>query len=218
MRYYRLLGLLAVLALLLTAAGCRSAYYSTMETFGREKRHILKSDIEDVSEAQTKAAEQFKDTLTRLKDMYGFEGGDLEKTYRKLQSDYEDSSSRAEAVRSRISEMEQVAGDLFKEWEKEIGEISSRDLRSKSEESLRDTRRRFASLDDAVNRAADRMDPVLTQLNDYVLYLKHNLNAQAVGSLKIEADKIESQINQLVADIESSVGEAQEFLNTLEKQ
>jgi hypothetical protein len=192
-------------------------YYSTNEMFGREKRHILKSDIEHVSTEQGKAAEQFKDTLTRLKSMYGFEGGDLEKTYKKLQSDYEDCSSRAGAVRNRIKDMEQVAGDLFKEWDKEIKEISSRDLASKSEESLRETRRRFARLDESVNLAADRMDPVLVQLKDYVLFLKHNLNAQAVGSLKVEADKIEAQVNQLVSDIEKSVGEAQEFVKTLEK-
>lgn len=216
MRYHRVYGLLALLFCVLAADGCRGAYYSTMEMFGREKRHILRSNIEDVSKEQNKAAEQFKDTLTRLKEMYGFEGGDLEKTYRKLQSDYEDCSARAEAVRTRITDMEQVAGDLFKEWEKEIKQISSRDLRSKSEDSLRQTRRRYADLDDAVNLAADRMDPVLQQLKDYVLYLKHNLNAQAVGSLKGEADKIEAQVNQLVSDIEKSVSEAQAFLKTLD--
>jgi len=217
MRRHHIPALLVLFALVFAAVGCRSMYYSTMEAFGREKRHILKSDIEKVSAEQNKAGEQFKDTLTRLKEMYGFEGGDLEKTYRKLQSDHEDCSARAAAVRSRIADMEQVAGDLFKEWEKEIKEISSRDLRSKSEESLRQTRRRYDRLDEAVNLAADRMDPVLTQLNDYVLYLKHNLNAQAVGSLKVEADKIEEHVNQLVEDIQKSVGEAQEFLKALEQ-
>jgi len=217
MRRYRIPVLFVVLVLMVAAIGCRSMYYSSMEMFGREKRHILKADIEKVSQQQNKAAEQFKDTLTRLKEMYGFEGGDLEKTYRKLQSDYESCGARAEAVRKRIADMEQVAGDLFKEWEKEITQMSSSDLRAKSEESLRETRQRYARLDETVTQAADRMDPVLTQLHDYVLYLKHNLNAQAVGSLKSEADKIEAQINQLVGDIQKSVGEAQEFLKTLEK-
>ena len=217
MRYYRIPGILVLLAVVVAATGCSSMYYSTMEAFGREKRHILKSNIEAVSTEQTKAATQFTDTLTRLKTMYGFEGGDLEKTYRKLQSDHEDCGVRAKAVRKRIADMEEVAGDLFKEWEKEITQISSSDLRAKSEESLRETRRRYGRLDDAVTQAASRMDPVLQQLKDYVLYLKHNLNAQAVGSLKVEADKIEAQVNQLVSDIEKSVGEAQEFLKTLEK-
>jgi hypothetical protein len=192
-------------------------YYSTMEMLGREKRHILKSDIEAVSKEQTKAAAQFKDALTRLKEMYGHEGGDLEKTYRKLQSDYENCESRAAGVRSRISDMEQVAGDLFKEWEKEITQISNPELRSKSAQALQETRQRYKRLDDAVTQAASRMDPVLRQLKDYVLYLKHNLNAQAIGALKGEADKIQTQVDQLLADIQKSVDEAQRFLKSLEK-
>ena len=113
--------------------------------------------------------------------------------------------------------MEQVAGDLFKEWEDENAEMSNPDLRSKSAESLRLTRQRFSRLDDAVNRAASRMDPVLQQLKDYVLYLKHNLNAQAIGSLKVEADKIQVQVDQLIRDIQTSVGEADAFLKAFER-
>jgi len=217
MRQRNFFALVAVLAVVFAATGCRSMYYSTMEMFGREKRHILASRIEDVSEEQNKAAQEFKDALTRLKEMYGFDGGDLEEMYRKLLSDYEDCNGRAGSVRTRISDMEQVASDLFREWEREIAEISNTDLRSKSEGSLRLTRQRYGRLDDAANRAARRMDPVLQQLKDYVLYLKHNLNAQAVGSLKIEADKIEVQVDQLIRDIQTSVGEAEEFLRRFEE-
>ena len=216
MRHCRFPALVAVSLVVLATAGCRSMYYSTMEVFGREKCHILASRITDVSEEQNKAAQEFKDALTRLKEMSGFDGGDLEETYRKLLSDYEDCSERAGSVRMRISDMEKVAGDLFGEWEKEIAEISNTDLRSRSEDSLRLTQQRYGRLDGAVNRAAARMDPVLQQLKDYVLYLKHNLNAQAVGSLKIEADKIEVQVDQLIRDIQTSVGEAEEFLRNFE--
>jgi chromosome segregation ATPase len=148
--------------------------------------------------------------------MYGYDGGDLEKMYRKLLSDYEDCDSRARSVRKRISDMDQVARDLFREWEKEIDEISRADFRASSEQSLRATRERYGRLEEAVTLAADRMDPVLQQLNDYVLYLKHNLNAQAIGSLKVEADKIEAQVDQLIRDIEASVGQAEEFLSDFE--
>ena len=83
-RRFRLL--LVVLALVVTAAGCRSMDYSRMEMIGREKRHILKSNIEDVSDAQNEAAEQFKDTLTRLKEMYGFEGGERCSQHRRVRT------------------------------------------------------------------------------------------------------------------------------------
>lgn len=216
--HYRRIVLLLVFCVIAPAFGCRSMYYSTMEVFGREKRQILSSRIEDVSDEQNKAAEEFTDALTRLKEMHGFDGGDLEKMYRRLLAEYEDCSSRAESVRKRIDAMDQVARDLFKEWDREIDEISRADFRASSQESLRETRERYGRLEEAVNLAADRMDPVLQQLKDYVLYLKHNLNAQAIGSLKVEADKIEAQVDQLIRDIQTSIGEAEEFLRDFENR
>src|SRR5688572_15287263 len=56
-------GFVFVAALFLM--GCQTAYYKTMETFGVHKRDILKDNVEDARNEQEKAAEQFKDALTR---------------------------------------------------------------------------------------------------------------------------------------------------------
>ena len=199
-----------------TAVGCQTAYYAAWEKLGKEKRHLLKDHVDDAAEEQQKASEQFKDVLTRMKEMYGFEGGELEKVYNKLKSDYERCSSRADSVRDRVDSVEQIAADLFAEWEKEIGTISNVQLREKSKRSLRETKSRYARLHTAMIKAESSMDPVLVRLNDYVLYLKHNLNAQAVGALKKEVDDIEIEVRSLVADIEKSVKEAEAFVQTLE--
>ena len=61
------------------------------------------------------------------------------------------------------------------------------------------------------------MTPILTNLNDYVLYLKHNLNAQAIGALKAEVTSIEADIGTLIEDINRSVQEADAFLAQLEE-
>ena len=65
--------------------------------------------------------------------------------------------------------------------------------------------------------ARKRMTPVLTNLNDYVLYLKHNLNAQAVGALKGEVAGIETDVDRLIADIQKSIKAADLFLAEFEK-
>jgi len=70
------------------SSGCQTAYYSTWEKFGKYKRDLLKDRVEEARDDQKKATEQFKDALTRLKEMYGFHGGDLDKTYDRLKSDY----------------------------------------------------------------------------------------------------------------------------------
>ncbi len=59
------------------------------------------------------------------------------------------------------------------------------------------------------------MDPVLTHLNDNVLFLKHNLNAAAIGGLAADMEGIETDIEQLIADMRASINEADSFLKTL---
>jgi hypothetical protein len=196
--------------------GCRSTYYSAWEKVGVYKRDLLKKRVVAARDSQKDAGEQFKDALTRLKEMYGFEGGKLEKTYNGLQKDYDRSTAKAEEVRKRIKDMETVAGDLFAEWEKEIKQISTPSLQASSRKQLRETRDRYQTMHVALKSAEQSMTPVLTQFHDYVLYLKHNLNAQAIASLKGEATNIQSEISNLLVQMNASIAQADNFIKALQ--
>jgi outer membrane murein-binding lipoprotein Lpp len=204
-----------LLVLCLAFVGCRSTYYSVWEKFGKHKRDLLRDNVEQVRDDQQAAAEQFKDALTRLKELTGFKGGDLEKIYDRLNSDYKASEAKASTVRDHIRKVEQVAGDLFKEWEQEIGQIQSPNLRSSSRSKLTETKGKYESLHQAMLRAERSMQPVLTQFRDHVLYLKHNLNAQAVGALKGEVGTIESDVSALLQEMNRAIAEADAFIKTL---
>ena len=209
-------ALLAALGLSFLGAGCRSTYYAAWEKLGVEKRDILKKRVVAARDEQKAAGEEFKDAMTRLKEITGFDGGKLEKAYNDLKSDYEDCSSRADAVRKRIKDMETVAADLFAEWEKEITQISTPTLQAGSREQLKATRERYQGLHTALKNAENAMMPVLTQFKDYVLYLKHNLNAQAIASLKGEATNIQAEISKLIAQMNQSIARADEFVKALQ--
>jgi hypothetical protein len=200
---------------MLILCGCRSAYYSTWEKFGVYKRDLLKKRVVEARDDQKAASQQFTNALTHLKELYGFQGGNLEKTYNVLNSDYQRSQEKANAVRTRIAQMETVAGDLFSEWEKEIKEISSANLQESSRTKLRETRARYEELHGALKRTERSMDPVLTQFHDQVLYLKHNLNAAAIGSLKGETANIQADISRLLAEMNASIAQADQFIKTL---
>ena len=177
-------GIILGLALIIVATGCQSTYYKAYEKLGVYKRDLLKKKVVAARDEEKAAGEQFKDALTRLRELYSVQGGDLEKTYDRLKSEYDDSSTRATAVRKRISEMETVANDLFREWENEIKDITSESMRSSSREQLRQTRDRYTDMHGAIKRAETSMDPVLAKFRDHVLYLKHNLNAQSTRLLR----------------------------------
>jgi hypothetical protein len=212
----RLAVAVSVLFIFLFYTGCQTTYYAVWEKLGKEKRHLLKDHVEKAQSEQQDASEQFKDALARIKELYGFKGGDLEEFYNKLKSDYEESERRAESVRSRIEKVDQVAEDLFTEWDSEIKEISNEQFRMKSRASLKDTKQRYARLRSAMTKAEASMDPVLRRLKDHVLYLKHNLNAQAIGVLKKEVGDIEVEVQGLIQDITESIAEADSFLKTLD--
>jgi hypothetical protein len=196
---------------------CQSTYYAVWEKLGKEKRHLLHDQVEKAREDQSEASEEFKDALTRLKEMSGFDGGDLEKMYNRLADDYETCRDRADQVDERIRNVQQIADDLFAEWRSEIDQIQNAGFRTQSTRQLNATRKRYADLEKAMLTARKRMTPVLTNLNDYVLYLKHNLNAQAVGALKGEVAGIETDVDRLIADIQKSIKAADLFLAEFEK-
>jgi hypothetical protein len=207
----------AALALLLatSAFGCRSAYYSAMETLGQEKRDILVDRVEDARDDQEAAKEQFQSALARFKEVTGFEGGDLEEQYDRLDGDYQRCEARAEAVRQRIRSVDQVAADLFDEWEGEIASMQNASLRRRSEEMRRRTEQRHQALMKSMKRAESRMEPVLAALRDQALFLKHNLNARALASLEAQVPEIESDVSVLVRDMEASIREADAYLAAL---
>jgi predicted nucleic acid-binding Zn-ribbon protein len=200
--------------LLLLSPGCKSVYYSAWEKFGVEKRDLLKKRVAAARDEQKAAGEEFKDALTRLKEITGFDGGQLEKAYHQLKADFDDCSSRAEAVRKRITDMESVANDLFSEWEKEIASMGTPSLQSSSRQQLQSTRQRYEGLRTALKDAERTMNPVLSRFKDYVLYLKHNLNAQAIASLKGEATNIQAEISKLITQMNQSIAKADEFVKT----
>ena len=196
--------------------GCKTAYYGTYEKFGVYKRDLLKKYVVAARDDQQKASEQFKDALTKLKEVYAFDGGNLEAQYRKLDSEYKQSADRAAAVHKRITDVEVVGTDLFKEWEAEIKQITTPSLADGSRKQLRETRAKFDLMVDALKKAERSMDPVLTKLHDQVLYLKHNLNAAAIASLRGESTSIQSEISNLINEMNTSIAKADEFIKAMQ--
>ena len=216
----RLLLFLLLAALVGTGAACKSAYdaayFRTLEAFGQEKREILVNRVDDARDSQEEAKEQFASALDEFSALVGFDGGDLEALYDRLEAAYERSDKRAEAVRDRIDEVERVAEALFDEWEAELDEYQDASLRRASERQLRQTRRRYDDLVAAMHRAAETMPPVLRAFNDQVLFLKHNLNARAIASLEGTVATLEDDVAELIAEMEASIDEASRFIDEMQ--
>lgn len=206
-----LLSLVAVIMF----SGCQRAYYSTMEKFGKHKRDILVDRVTQARDSQEEAKEQFKSALEQFTEVLNFQGGELEEKYKKLNAEYEKSRDKAGAVGKRIDDVKSVAKALFKEWRSELEEYSSDSLRESSEKKLEITQQKYEELIGAMERAESKINPVLTAFKDQVLFLKHNLNAQAIASLQDELGTMENNITLLIKEMEKSIAEANDFINAM---
>ena len=209
----------AIAALLLGAlalSSCKTAYYGALEKMGVHKRDILVERVEDGRDAQHAAKEQFQSALEAFREVSDFEGGELEQVYERLQKEYDRSEARVAAVRDRIDAIEDVAEDLFDEWKRELEQIQDDELRRRDELNLRETRNRYEDLIGAMRRAERKMAPVLTAFSDHVVFLKHNLNVQAIASLQGQLVSIEDGIAQLIVEMEESIGEADAFIASMD--
>ncbi len=215
MNFMRIFGLLS---LILVLSACSSIYYKGLEKIGIPKRDVMVHRVEKARETQEETKQQFKSALEQFTAVTNFKGGDLEATYNKLNGEYEASVKKAEEVRKRISDIEDVSEALFSEWETELGQYSNASLRQNSQQKLTATKAHYQQLIEAMRRAEAKIEPVLTVFRDQVLYLKHNLNAQAIASLKGQLGSVQSDVSALVAAMEKSINEADAFIQTMEKQ
>lgn len=209
---------LAVLVGVALIAGCSAPYYSAMEKLGVAKRDILVDRVQATRDSQEKAKDQFTSALDRFLAVTKTNGGDLQQKYTELNREYERSEARAKEVRDRIAAVQDVAEALFREWRQELNQYSNQQLRSDSEREMDQTRARYDQLMQVMKRAADRMTPVLATFHDQVLFLKHNLNAQAIGSLTTTQHQIESDVSQLIQDMEASIHDAETFIAAMRQQ
>ena len=211
---YRLL----ILSFILMLSACTTMYLEGLEKVGIPKRDVMVYRVEKARDTQQETKEQFKSALEQFTAATNFQGGDLEATYKKLNDAYEASVSKAEEVRSRIADIESVSEALFTEWKQEITQYSNAALRQNSQKKLNATQEHYRQLIASMKQAEAKIEPILTVFHDQVMYLKHNLNARAIASLKGELGSIKSDVSALVSSMEKSINEANAFISTMENK
>lgn len=196
----------------------RDLYYRTRETLGEPKREIVVYEVSQACVNLQETRDQFQDALQKFKSIVSVDGGNLENKYHLLKRQFDACQSKADQVRNRIRVIDEVSSALFDEWETELEQYSNRTLRAASRQQLKVSRQRYLRLAKALMRAEDRIQPVLGAFRDQVLFLKHNLNAQAIAAIQHEFVEIGMDISQLIQVMEVIIAEANDFIASLSDQ
>lgn len=209
-------NLFTFLFMVLLITGCSKTYYSAMEKIGVHKRDILVDRVAGARDAQAEAQQQFKTALEQFASVIEIKNTDLKKAYDKLNSEYLECEEASQAVSDRIDKVENVANALFREWEEELKLYQNKNLRDSSARQLHKTKSRYQAMLTSMHTAEKSMEPVLKTFRDNVLFLKHNLNAQAVGSLQSEFSSLEKDIAVLIKKMNAAIQESNTFIAQME--
>lgn len=196
----------------------RNVYYSARESIGDHKRTIVVSQVEQACVSLQDTRDEFEDALERFKSLVNVSETTLDHKYNLLNRQYQFCRAKSEAVSDRIRAIEDVSDALFIEWERELDEYTNRSLRNQSKQQLKAARQNYTRLIKSMRRAEAKIQPVLLAFKDQVLYLKHNLNAQAIAALRHEFIEIGIDISQLIYAMEQTIAEANQFVSTLVEQ
>ncbi len=216
-QYISLAAWLPVWVVILLLAGCSSTYYGAMEKVGIHKRDIMVDRVADARDSQAEAQEQFKSALDQFNSVVTLKETDLKKAYDLLNKEYEACSDAAGDVSARIEKVESVSEALFREWQDELDLYENKDLARASKKQLNATRSRYDEMISHMYRAERSMDPVLKIFRDNVLFLKHNLNAQAIGSLQDEFADLETEIDTLIARMSTAIESSNAFIADMQE-
>lgn len=193
----------------------RQIYFRVVEAVGYHKRDLLAGRVEAARDEFSAAKEQFQTALEKFSALTHFEGGELESRYHQLKNELDYSQTRADGVRDRIEAIQVVGDALFEEWREELEQYSNRTLKANSRQQMRLTQQHYTQLLNAMRRVESRTGPVLAAFRDQVLYLKHNLNAQAIAALEDELRLVSLNVSNLILSMDRSIQEADVFMRTL---
>jgi hypothetical protein len=93
--------------------------------------------------------------------------------------------------------------------------MENKKLKTQSAGMLRQSRLSEAGYIKSMRQTEARMTPVITAFRDQVTFLKHNLNARAIGSLKGTSAKMSTDVDVLMVSLDGSMAQADALIASL---
>ncbi len=188
----------------------------SLDTFIMEPRDLLVNRVEAARDVQADSANEFKSALEEFKSVTNFSGGDIEAKYNSLNATFVRSEAAAEKVSNRVNRVEAAANKLLAQWRDELDDYHDASIRRNAEAQFDQTRLQAEKLLAALRAVEQKIEPVLGAFRDQVLFLKHNLNMQAISSLQQTSSEIEQDVTALINEMEAAIAQAEEFIQSMD--
>jgi len=80
------------------------------------------------------------------------------------------------------------------------------------------TEKQFDVLLKKMRSAEKKMQPVLKIMHDNVLFLKHNLNAKAIGSIQTDFAGLQQDVSSLISEMNKAIADSNKFIAQMQAE
>lgn len=200
---------------LLVAATLGLAIATASAQDGVKQTEALVKKGESTIRSITDARTQLDKTLGTYNSIIEGKATDTKAAYKDLEKQVKDCEAKSEEVKKQKEAMDVEADKLYAGWTAGLADISSPDLKKRSEDRLAQTRDRMAKIGAAGLQARGAYDEFLSGLKDQIKYLGHDLNPSAIASLKGDAAKLNTKAKTMFEKLDGTVASANSSLDAL---
>lgn len=140
--------------------------------------------------------------------------GDAAAEFAKFLTASQTSEDQAETLRDAVEPMKDAADDLFQRWTKDMEAFGNSKMRQRSQTRLDETRTRFQSILGATQSAQIALDAFHDDMRDHALFLRHDLNAAAVASIRSDVRALNEQIQGLDTRFDATTAAARAYVES----
>jgi len=180
----------------------------------KSKHDLLFEQIEESIALQQETKqyiEQAYDVLANVSD----DVGDVEGQTKEINQAYQQSESLAQKLKAKITKVDRTAKTLFIEWRRELRQYNNKNLREKSAQNLDNTKQQYATVRESMQKSYQSIEPLLSLLHDNELYIKHNRSVAAMQGFQSEVKAAGSNIDGILADIETAITDSEAFADVI---
>ena len=159
---------------------------------------------------------QVKKTLEAYNYIIDGKTTDPRSEYKRLVKDIGKCEKARDDVRVKAGSMQKVADTFFADWETSLAGFNSEDMRAKSEARMNETKDNYLKIFEAGGKAGDEFDAFISNLDDQVRFLGHDLNPSAIAELTDEAAALNKQADEFFEAINKTIQVAIKYTTSME--
>jgi len=202
-----------VFALVAAAAALRATPVAAQA--GPEQTTKFLKTVEGTVKAIGESRAQLQKTVATYNSITEMTAKDLKSAYKDLNKDVADSEKKVVEGRPKVDEMNTEAASYFAAWKESAAAISDPALRKRSEERLADAQARFQKISAEGKDARQSFDTLMKDVKDQSAFLGHDLNANAIATLKPDAAKFNGRANTVFAKVDGVTKMYEEYVASM---